>query len=665
MTTGSSLQIRRAAFALAICASIPSAAPIKILFVNNSLTYFNDMPSLIDSLGKYADPPMDIHSDMHSIPGSELSQHCTPDCFSLIRSGGYDFVVLQGYLDTYYNPPAFYAAARVLDDSIRAAGAQTAFYMTWTWDAERNRFDTLAATYDSIGKELRAPVAPVGRIWEQLLQTLPQDQVYGDMVHPTGAMSYMAACVIFTTLTGRDPRGNAFDPVDTPWTMGSTWSCDTGGPALQRLAWETSRLYNGLPRPVFSPARATFWQPIDVSLSADFDSVTIRYTIDGTEPTSASAACATPLPVSATTTITAAVFRDGFRPSLPVARTYRKIDPPVLTGITVAPHSRWVLPNESRQFHAVGMDQYGDTMPARLIWRTTGGGLIDSTGLFMSNGAQDTFTITVSGPNDSAMRGFDIIVGAGVPLPSCHLTAMLALCDTAGAYYVPNSNGLQEDLIGEPTMVPFPGTLVTIYRAPYTWTWKVDPDGRWADDDRSWFITYLSVTIISQHDRMVRLMYRADGRVRFRCNGIIVEEMDTVLPSDVERMTPAFPLYQGRNVLLFKLQDFWSDNSIALRVVDSTGDSARGLFYLPEGEPGPTTGVAPTWEKGRAISLLRIRDFAVTQSILFDAKGRAVLRENNACIRRTAGRLLPRGTYYLQTYSQGRTVIKSVLIWKN
>jgi hypothetical protein len=346
-----------------------------------------------------------------------------------------------------------------------------------------------------------------------------------------------------------------------------------------------------------------------------------------------------------------------------MARTYRKIDPPVLTGIAVAPHSRWVLPNESRQFHAAGMDQYGDTMPVRLTWRTTGGGLIDSTGLFMSNGSQDTFTITVSGPQDSAMGAFDIIVGPGVPLPPCYLTAMLALCDTSGAYYVPNSNGLQEDLIGEPTVVPFSGTSVTIYRAPYTWAWKVDPDGRWADDDRSWFITYLSVTIISQHDRMARLMYRADGRARFRCNGVIVEEMDTVLRSDVERMTPAFPLYQGRNVLLIKLQDYWSDNSIAVRVVDSTDDSALGLFYLPEGEPGPAVGVAQQWEKGRAISLPRIRDLAATPSILFDAKGRVVLRESSVRILRTAERMLPRGTYYLQTVVESRTIISPVVVW--
>jgi hypothetical protein len=568
---------------LILCCAL-YAAPLKVLFVNNSLTYFNNLPGLIDSLGMRANPPLDIRCDMHSIPGSELTEHLTPECLALIRDGDYDFVVLQGYMDAYLYPERFYAAARQLNDSILKAGAQTAFYMTWPWASDSaSLFDTCIHSYDSIGAELRAPVAPVGRVFRQLLSCLSQQQVYGDGVHPTGAMSYMAACVIFATLTGRNPVGNSFDPVVTPFSPSNTWSCDSGGPALQRLSWETARLYNGLPRPVFAPERQTFWEPITISLTVNYDSAIIRYTLDGTEPTASSTIYAAPVPISATTTISAVAFKDGFRSSFPAVHTYRLIDPPVLTSIAVAPHSRWVLPAETRRFSAAPFDQYGDTMDARLAWAVSGGGSIDSTGLFAVGGTPGPRTITASGNGIS--RSFDVVVGQGDSLPGGYLQGMLMLQDSTGSCYLPTYYSPSYNLIGiDQIGVPVPGKTQFVDRIAYRWTWATSPDGWWAQEDRNFFDAYFAVTIVSQASRMLRIAYRAGGSIRFWCNDSIIDESDSLLRSTTEVLTKAFPINQGRNCVILRLHDWYDSNSLAVRFTDSAGDTAHDLWYFTEGD---------------------------------------------------------------------------------
>ena len=235
---------------IAVMSFVPTAKSLELYFIGNSLTAIWDIPSIMDSLGAHANPPLAIHSRSHIIAGSEISAHLMPEVFETIRTGGFDFVILQSYQDPYLNPQAFYSASRQMNDSIVASGARTAFFMQWAMlhlDRTRSGFGMIAARYDSIGVELGAPVAPAGRAWETLFLTLPQGQLYIDDVHESKPGAYLAACVIFATVTGRTPVGNTYNPVTTPYTAGfGTWSCDSSGAALQRLAWATANGYNVL-----------------------------------------------------------------------------------------------------------------------------------------------------------------------------------------------------------------------------------------------------------------------------------------------------------------------------------------------------------------------------------------------------------------------------------
>lgn len=94
--------------------------------------------------------------------------------------------------------------------------------------------------------------------------------------------------------------------------------------------------------PTFSPASGVTFSPtLDVVLTCGTDAATIRYTLDGTDPTESSAEYTGPITLSATTTIRARAYKAGMAASDVVGATYTlgASTPPELGDITVTPRA--------------------------------------------------------------------------------------------------------------------------------------------------------------------------------------------------------------------------------------------------------------------------------------------------------------------------------------
>jgi len=74
--------------------------------------------------------------------------------------------------------------------------------------------------------------------------------------------------------------------------------------------------------PTFSPAQGTYSSSQSVAISCGTAGATIRYTTDGSEPTSSSTAYSDPISVSATTTVKAKAFKSGMTDSDTATATY-------------------------------------------------------------------------------------------------------------------------------------------------------------------------------------------------------------------------------------------------------------------------------------------------------------------------------------------------------
>jgi len=83
--------------------------------------------------------------------------------------------------------------------------------------------------------------------------------------------------------------------------------------------------------PVFTPIAGTYADSVVFSLSCATDNAEIRYTTDGTEPTSASALYGTPITLNTTTTVKAKAFKADWFDSETAMAVYTVVYDPVLT----------------------------------------------------------------------------------------------------------------------------------------------------------------------------------------------------------------------------------------------------------------------------------------------------------------------------------------------
>ncbi|MFF0344630.1 hypothetical protein [Kribbella sp. NPDC004875] len=203
---------------------------MRILFVGNSFTSRNNLPGLIKGLAGARG--ISIEHKLISAGGASLRQHLNAGkALHEIASGGFDTVVLQEQSTLPIKSPArFRESARDFGEAITAAGARTAFYLTW---ARRNAPETQRALTDAYGAaaaELGATLIPVGMVWEHFLKHHDAPALHDeDSSHPALAGSYLAACVFLIALLDEDPVG-----VDTPV---KGLEQDTAA-LLQEAAWD-------------------------------------------------------------------------------------------------------------------------------------------------------------------------------------------------------------------------------------------------------------------------------------------------------------------------------------------------------------------------------------------------------------------------------------------
>lgn len=215
---------------------------MRVLFIGNSYTYFNDLPEL---LMRFATANGErIEAESVTAGGMTLLGHLrTGEAVSRIRSGGWDMVILQEQSTRPVMAPGLmYAAARELAGAVASVGARTALYLTWARRDAPEQQLALNAAYCECARAVGASIVPVGPCWQQVLAGHPAFALYHeDGSHPAPLGTYLAACVFYAALTGRSPEGMAVRMVRAGdgevYAPVELAEADTA--FLQRKAWET------------------------------------------------------------------------------------------------------------------------------------------------------------------------------------------------------------------------------------------------------------------------------------------------------------------------------------------------------------------------------------------------------------------------------------------
>lgn len=220
----------------------------RVLFLGNSLTYYNEMPWMLEQIAKSKNEPLSAVFVGRS--GETLRQHWQETrAIEAIRARTSDFVVLQPQSTEIIRDPDTAARyARLLNEEIRKSGAKTILFLTWApldQPAPQAEFTRRSA---ALARDLGAIVAPVGVAWERL-QKIGVPLFDGD-VHPNVAGSYLEACVFFAIVTGKNPAGATYTfdvHFDIPEFYRRSLEQDridaATAAAIQRAAWDAVQEY--------------------------------------------------------------------------------------------------------------------------------------------------------------------------------------------------------------------------------------------------------------------------------------------------------------------------------------------------------------------------------------------------------------------------------------
>jgi hypothetical protein len=200
---------------------------LRVLFVGNSFTFRNSLPELVHDLAAGDPGAKPIYSVEYAAPGWSLREADKDSGLTkLLRDLKWDVVVLQekSWLLSFPEEQwrrTTYPFARDLHEKIAKSGAHTLLFMTWgyvlgdRWNVPHDTYAEmqvrLADGYSQLGAELGARVAPAGLAWAEALRRQPGLDLWADDgEHPGLSGSYLAACVFYAALTGRDPARSSF-----------------------------------------------------------------------------------------------------------------------------------------------------------------------------------------------------------------------------------------------------------------------------------------------------------------------------------------------------------------------------------------------------------------------------------------------------------------------
>lgn len=212
---------------------LSNTASLNVLFIGNSFTARNNLPGLIAQMAESIGSR--LQHRLITAGGASLRMHWNRgEAQKEILATRYDYVVLQEQSTLpLKNPQRMHENIRLFEEVIQSSGAGTALYMTWARSNAPETQKSITEAYQSIGEALKALVIPVGLAWRNFIDQYNHPVLHdADASHPTLAGSYLAACVFFAVLFGKNPVGAKTQPAGLTKTEAAI---------VQQIAWTTVR----------------------------------------------------------------------------------------------------------------------------------------------------------------------------------------------------------------------------------------------------------------------------------------------------------------------------------------------------------------------------------------------------------------------------------------
>ena len=206
---------RISAIGIAICISLlitdakaEGRPDLRVLFVGNSLTYYNDVPDLFRQIGDASEQIEEIEVDMLAAAGVSTTQHLeSAHLPRFLAEGNYNFVVFQDIAGWPICAPEFpgcsdvVASIEEISELIKSNGAEPVWYSTY----QRIPAVQTALSEEArrIASRLNIRLANVGAAWSHFETIAGEGAPFMHDGHPNQIGSFIAAATIFQVITGQ------------------------------------------------------------------------------------------------------------------------------------------------------------------------------------------------------------------------------------------------------------------------------------------------------------------------------------------------------------------------------------------------------------------------------------------------------------------------------
>lgn len=174
---------------------------IHVLFVGNSLTYYNDLPLKVVEAA--ARDGKQFVVEMLAFPNYALEDHWLIGRMQqMVCQGNFDYVVVQQGPSSQEDGRAmlleYGALLKTLCDS---RGSKLAFFMVWPAKQNYHTFPGVISNYSEAALTTNSILCPVGSIWKRYMDRSNDYSYYSsDNFHPSVLGSQVAADIIYSSL---------------------------------------------------------------------------------------------------------------------------------------------------------------------------------------------------------------------------------------------------------------------------------------------------------------------------------------------------------------------------------------------------------------------------------------------------------------------------------
>lgn len=207
--------------------SLKNKNPEKILFIGNSYLYYND--SLHNHVRRmleesYQKKIKTTNYKLVTISGSRSWHHNIDHPLNHKKIGAkrpFELVILQGgsgETDTKKERDIFAKEVKKNITKIQKSGAEAALYMIHAYvpphkQTNPQMIKDIKQMYIEAGNKNNALVIPVGIAFEKAYKANPKIELHKffDGSHPSLLGTYLASCVVYSSITQRSPIGIKYD----------------------------------------------------------------------------------------------------------------------------------------------------------------------------------------------------------------------------------------------------------------------------------------------------------------------------------------------------------------------------------------------------------------------------------------------------------------------